>query len=495
MEMGGNARVNAIFEARLAQSGVHKPSNHADGPTRERFIRDKYERRKFFDSSAYDNLANIEASFPTLSNNSNGTRAAPTTAASSSPAVISEAARQRLDARKKGSTPATLQAPPIQKSPSKDSDDGFQKKPVRRTGSTASLRNNRRNVPKAPVSAPLASMDLLDLTSFDAMPTEPEVSSSTSRDSGSKGKSKGTPKNSNSSTGSGGRRSRASSKDDAVNWLDEFATEPATSNSNAGFNAFSSPAPAATPASSSSYSDDIMALYASQPNNSMGFPNLPNDNMAAAGGMNPAMMMNSNNNMMAMMNSMNNANGGMPMNMQMMMNNPQMMSFMQNPQLMAQMTAMMQTMNFNNANNNNNMNFNGTAMFPQPTPQPSQQQQIPANTMMNNTNTNNGTNMMFPPLSSQAQTSTTMSNKMAHTNAAANSMQGWFSSGVDGFGGPTAFNNLPLSAMMPPTSSVVSMSTNSSSGSVTPSRKKTSVDSSSKKDDPFAQFGMNVFRS
>lgn len=56
MENGGNLKVNAVFEANLGRSGVQKPSNHADGPTRERFIRDKYERRKFYDPAAFSNL-------------------------------------------------------------------------------------------------------------------------------------------------------------------------------------------------------------------------------------------------------------------------------------------------------------------------------------------------------------------------------------------------------------------------------------------------------
>jgi hypothetical protein len=53
MERGGNAKVNSIFEARLSQSGCTKPTNLADGPTRERFIRDKYERRKYYDPAGF----------------------------------------------------------------------------------------------------------------------------------------------------------------------------------------------------------------------------------------------------------------------------------------------------------------------------------------------------------------------------------------------------------------------------------------------------------
>lgn len=50
MENGGNKKVNMIFEAHL---NVQKPSNTASGPVRERFIRDKYERRKFYDPNAF----------------------------------------------------------------------------------------------------------------------------------------------------------------------------------------------------------------------------------------------------------------------------------------------------------------------------------------------------------------------------------------------------------------------------------------------------------
>jgi stromal membrane-associated protein len=53
MENGGNAKVNSVFEANLAQSGRTQPTTHADGPTRERFIRDKYERRKFYDPAGF----------------------------------------------------------------------------------------------------------------------------------------------------------------------------------------------------------------------------------------------------------------------------------------------------------------------------------------------------------------------------------------------------------------------------------------------------------
>ena len=54
MENGGNKRVNQLFEGKLKNFGSlnTKPKAGADGRTRERFIRDKYERRKYFDASA-----------------------------------------------------------------------------------------------------------------------------------------------------------------------------------------------------------------------------------------------------------------------------------------------------------------------------------------------------------------------------------------------------------------------------------------------------------
>ena len=52
MENGGNKKVNLIFEANL-NNNTTKPSNTASGPVRERFIRDKYERRKFYDPNAF----------------------------------------------------------------------------------------------------------------------------------------------------------------------------------------------------------------------------------------------------------------------------------------------------------------------------------------------------------------------------------------------------------------------------------------------------------
>jgi hypothetical protein len=61
MENGGNQKVNAIFEARLS---VEKPTNHADLQTRERYVRDKYERRKFYDPAFFSTAPSRPAARP-----------------------------------------------------------------------------------------------------------------------------------------------------------------------------------------------------------------------------------------------------------------------------------------------------------------------------------------------------------------------------------------------------------------------------------------------
>lgn len=57
MENGGNAMVNAIFEARLPRIN-DKPTSTAKWGTRERFIQDKYERRRFYDESVFKTFDN-----------------------------------------------------------------------------------------------------------------------------------------------------------------------------------------------------------------------------------------------------------------------------------------------------------------------------------------------------------------------------------------------------------------------------------------------------
>ena len=56
MENGGNKKVNAIFEANLSDPTI-KPTTAASGTVRERYIRDKYERRKYYDPSVLQEYA------------------------------------------------------------------------------------------------------------------------------------------------------------------------------------------------------------------------------------------------------------------------------------------------------------------------------------------------------------------------------------------------------------------------------------------------------
>lgn len=56
MENGGNAKVNAIFEA-LKPSPKSKPNSCTSASEREKFVFKKYERRKYYDPSALTNYA------------------------------------------------------------------------------------------------------------------------------------------------------------------------------------------------------------------------------------------------------------------------------------------------------------------------------------------------------------------------------------------------------------------------------------------------------
>jgi len=52
MENGGNVLVNAVYEGRLPRNN-EKPTYQTNGVARERFVRDKYELRKFYEASAF----------------------------------------------------------------------------------------------------------------------------------------------------------------------------------------------------------------------------------------------------------------------------------------------------------------------------------------------------------------------------------------------------------------------------------------------------------
>jgi hypothetical protein len=176
MESGGNAKVNVIFEAGLARSGAKKPTNHAEGPERERFIRDKYERRKYYDSNAYNNL-------PAPS-------AAPSASTQRSAGPVSDVARQRQESRllrkaqsavtdtrpavtrpeaRSRSPPKSTSAAPRSSSPKRGNLSPPRTRGIRRT---ASNKNGRVSAPVVP--APKIDVedveDLLDLSSPNPVP-------------------------------------------------------------------------------------------------------------------------------------------------------------------------------------------------------------------------------------------------------------------------------------------------------------------------------------
>mmetsp|Transcript_430 Transcript_430/g.898 ORF Transcript_430/g.898 Transcript_430/m.898 type:complete len:494 (-) Transcript_430:395-1876(-) len=133
MENGGNAKINAIFEAKLAQSGRTKPTNLADGPTRERYIRDKYERRKFYDPAGFSMQSN--AAVAPVSQNASG---GGDFSSQSRPGAPSDVARRRVASRQARMKPPKSN-PPVAKAPAV-------------------------KVAQAPVSAPV-EFDLLDFGS------------------------------------------------------------------------------------------------------------------------------------------------------------------------------------------------------------------------------------------------------------------------------------------------------------------------------------------
>lgn len=143
MENGGNAKVNAIFEATLAQSGKTKPSNLADGPTRERFIRDKYERRKFYNPVGFA-IQSGPAGVPA----NNGVSDAGNFVSESRPGAPSDAARRRVASRQARMKPQKSNVPSMDK-PSAE---------------VTAAKVPATRVAQAPVSAPV-EFDLLDFGS------------------------------------------------------------------------------------------------------------------------------------------------------------------------------------------------------------------------------------------------------------------------------------------------------------------------------------------
>lgn len=154
MEHGGNAKVNAIFEARLPANSSIKPTNHADGPTRERFIRDKYERRKYYDASAASFHSN-DGNNNNNSSSSNNGHGATSSSEASSVGPPSDAAKQRLEQRRAR----------INKGLNTSGSASFAATATSSSG-TSNPSKSRPKVAKAPASAP-PPQNMVDLLGFD----------------------------------------------------------------------------------------------------------------------------------------------------------------------------------------------------------------------------------------------------------------------------------------------------------------------------------------
>mmetsp|Transcript_58605 Transcript_58605/g.174467 ORF Transcript_58605/g.174467 Transcript_58605/m.174467 type:complete len:534 (-) Transcript_58605:306-1907(-) len=146
MENGGNKKVNAIFEAKLGPyTDGKKPTTGASGPERERFIRDKYERRKYYDASVlqryYDDASDEESE----SEDEAPSRKSKTKAVVRAP---SDAARRRAEARR------------------------ARQEATQSSGASRKVISPKRPAAsRPPAPAPAPEVDLLN---FDAVPAAPD---------------------------------------------------------------------------------------------------------------------------------------------------------------------------------------------------------------------------------------------------------------------------------------------------------------------------------
>jgi stromal membrane-associated protein len=460
MENGGNAKVNAVFEANLARSGAAKPTNLADGPTRERFIRDKYERRKYYDAAAFGNL-------PTPSPTANRTS---TSAPSSAVGPPSEAARQRMEARR------------LKKSQSADTADtqshaiANTAPPKRATSSVGTSRGTRRPVKHptapAPSSAPI-QMDLLDLLSDPAPTHAPAPSSNNFNASFHESFVVDTSGNSNTTD------------------LFDFNPQPPSGRSTeSSRNRSRSPPPRSrskegkpnNPRTTSS--QDILSLYGPSSSSSQQQPQTSNvvNNRQSMNGMQGNNS--SFNNMNPQSNSM-----GMIGGTNCGAANPNIMGVTNNGNNnhISNMTAMMGSMNFQNGNNmqsqqHQQMTPQQVMMYQQQMMMQQQQQRMMMMQQQQQNQQQNSRNGMGNPMMMASQQSNSNGNPMmghAQGFGAQNSTANYGNSNQDAFGGMAPMGSGP------PVSSMNSY--NSSQPNVNASAPE--------KEDPFASFGMNAFRS
>ena len=105
MENGGNKIVNSIFEA---ITPPNKPTTMADGRTRERYIRDKYERRKYFDSNMLEKFNKGEMASSVDATNGDKKTKTSNKHSKSTSRTPSEAAKKRAESRKLKSSLASI---------------------------------------------------------------------------------------------------------------------------------------------------------------------------------------------------------------------------------------------------------------------------------------------------------------------------------------------------------------------------------------------------
>jgi len=321
MENGGNFKVNTIFEARLAQSGKTKPTNLADGPTRERFIRDKYERRKFFDPAGFSLAGNSGEGPPRASNSG------PSSA--SRPGAPSDVARQRVARRQ------------------------ARMKPSRSQQMDAPARSAKSAVAKAPVSAPVVR-DLLDFGAPEPAQVAAAAAAAPTNDLFAPVSS--TPSTPSAAVTSDPFAPHSSAQQQVVQPVQKPQGAPqASAPASLPGHEFLTPVPAAKHSTSNA---SIMALF-NTPSQQAGFgAGIPNNGMMMNNGMVPQQMM--------MNNGMMNTNGMQQQQQQQMMMQHMMMNPMgvKKPQMTAavgsnmQMTNNMQMMMQQKQAQTNSMNVN-----------------------------------------------------------------------------------------------------------------------------------------
>mmetsp|Transcript_27350 Transcript_27350/g.40445 ORF Transcript_27350/g.40445 Transcript_27350/m.40445 type:complete len:542 (-) Transcript_27350:304-1929(-) len=289
MEMGGNANVNAIFEGR--DPGNAKPSAGADGRTRERFIRDKYERRKYFDASA---LSKVYSKNPEDSDDDEESEEEEPVSSSSSRNKVpvpkirtpSDAAKKRAETRRGrlGKTRATVDNNKVAK---------------------ATAQKEKAQAEAAAAQAASTTVDLLD---FGTGPTQVDPGPPPAPPSATPSPTLDMFGNLASQSN---RQHQPASDPFAVDTNNNVAEAPATSQQNQ--QQVPSVQEAVQEQKPKLNSDQIMSMFNT--------PVQGGANFAMMGNVNPAMGMNNMNSMQAMMNQMNMGGNTIPTMQQQQPNN------------------------------------------------------------------------------------------------------------------------------------------------------------------------------